>query len=224
MKTVQTKYKYAVIATDVAIFTVRANELKVLLIKMKKEPFIGMWALPGGLIKPAESIDDAAARVLQEKTGVTGVYLKQFSTFGRVDRDPFGRVVSVAYFALVPNDKLDIKTTKEYEDVAWFSVQDVSSLAYDHKDILHAALDQLKNQLEYSNIAFSLLPREFTLTDLQHLYEVILGKVIDKRNFRKRVVQNNLLKATGKKRQGLSNRPAELYRFTSRNLRIVKVL
>lgn len=224
MNKVQAKYKYAVIATDVALFTVEKNNLKVLLIKMKKDPFTGMWALPGGLIDSHESIDDAAKRVLEKKTGVNNVYLEQLATFGKVDRDPFGRVVSVAYFSLIPSERLMLHTTSEYEDVAWFSVGDISDLAYDHKAILQAALEQLKHRLEYSNIALSLLPREFTLTDLQRLYETILGKTIDKRNFRKNVLRSGLLKSTGKRREGQAHRPAELYRFTSKSSHIVRVL
>lgn len=217
MENIQPKYKHAVIATDVAIFTVQDNTLKVLLIKMKKKPFTDMWALPGGLIKPNESVDDAAVRELKEKTGVDNVYLQQLAAFGRVNRDPFGRVVSVAYFALVPGNRLKLRTTKEYEGVSWFSVNSVPHLAYDHDEMLQKALQQLKSQLEHSNIAFSLLPTEFTLTDLQQLHEVILGQPTDKRNFRKRILQNDLLKSTGKKRKGASNRPAELYRFTAEN-------
>lgn len=225
MATIKTKYKYAVIATDVVIFTVREGVLQILLMKMKKDPFIGMWALPGGLIQPDESVDAAAQRILQERTGMEGVYLEQLATFGKVDRDPFGRVVSVAYFALVPGHLfLKLKNGKAYEDVAWFSVNEVPALAYDHEEILKVALQQLKSRLHYSNIAFSLLPREFTLTDLQSLYEAILGKAIDKRNFRKNVLRGNLLKSIGKKREGLAHRPARLYQFSSRKPHIVKVL
>lgn len=224
MKKVKPKYKYAVIATDVAIFTVANNQLKVLLIKMKKKPFTGAWALPGGLIEPDESVDDAAQRVLREKTGVQNVYLEQLATFGKVDRDPFGRVVAVAYFALVPSEQLELHTTEEYEDVTWFPVGNLPELAYDHQEMLAVALQQLKSRLQYSNIAFSLLPREFTLTDLQQLYEVIFGQAIDKRNFRKNVLQINLLKSTGKKQESAAHRPAELYRFASKNSQTVKVL
>jgi len=224
MNEIRTKYRYAVIATDVAIFTVQDDQLKVLLIKMKKEPYTGMWALPGGLVKPKESVEDGAERVLREKTGVKRAYLEQLATFGRVDRDPFGRVVSVAYLALIPSRRLKLRTTKEYGDIAWWLVNDMPELAYDHEEMFSVALEQLKSRLEYSNIAFSLLPREFGLTDLQHLYEVILDQEIDKRNFRKRVLQGNLLKSTGRKRKGEANRPAELYRFVSRNSQTVKVL
>ncbi len=224
MAHISPKYKHAVIATDVAIFTVQGNELKVLLIKMKKEPFTGMWALPGGIIKVDESVDDAAARILEEKTGVTKIYLEQLATFGKVDRDPFGRVVSVAYFALVPSATRDLKTTQEYEGVDWFPVHAVPVLAYDHAEMLSVALAQLKKRLEYSNIAFSLLPAEFTLTELQQLYETILGQNIDKRNFRKSIEGSNLVTATGKQRQGAAHRPAQLYRFISRTSQTVKVL
>ncbi len=224
MNKVKTKYKYAVIAADVAVFTVQNRQLQVLLIEMEKEPFAGQWALPGGLIKSNESIDDAAARILQAKVNIKGVYLEQLSTFGRVNRDPFGRVVSVAYFSLIPSQKQKIKTTNEYNNVAWFALKDLPSLAYDHEEMLRAAHEQLKKRLEYSNIACHLLPREFTLTDLQCLYEMILSHKIDKRNFRKRLLQNHFLQTTGKKRHGAANRPAKLYQFASRRPQTVRVL
>jgi len=207
------KYKYAAVATDVVIFTVVRGELKVLLIKMKKKPYTNKWALPGGLVHAEESVDDAAKRILEEKTGVSKVYLKQLAAFGRVGRDPFGRVVSVAYFALVSSDKLKLKTTEEYSDVAWFDVKKVTDLAYDHDEILRTAVSQLKGELMYSKISAGLLPTEFTLTDLQHLYEVILNRNIDKRNFRKKIQQSGLIKAVGKQRKGTASRPAALFKF-----------
>jgi len=217
MVSVQQKYEHAVIATDVALFTVEKDQLKVLLMKMTKEPFMGKWALPGGLVGGEESVDAGAIRVLQEKAGVTNVYLEQFGTFGEVDRDPFGRVVSVAYFALVSQEEARMHVSPEQEDsLKWVAVQDVKELAYDHEAILAAAVAQLQTRLSYSNIAYSLLPRQFTLTQLQRLYEVILDTTIDKRNFRKRVLASGLVVPTGKKQEGAANRPAALYRFASR--------
>ncbi len=174
---VQKKYSHAVIATDVVIFTVHEEQLKVLLIKMKKKPFVGMWAIPGGLVHGKESVDEATQRHLVEKTGVKDVFLEQLYTFGRVNRDPFGRVVSVAYFALIPNAGLKLKTTADYDDVAWFSMKKIPKLAYDHNEILQTAMRRLKAKLGYSTISYSLLPREFTLSQLQHIYEVILISV-----------------------------------------------
>jgi len=224
MNTPHTKYQYAAVASDMAIFTVQDNELKVLLIQMKKAPFTGMWALPGGLVGPQESINDAAKRILLEKTGVDNVHLEQCGAFGRVDRDPFGRVVSVAYMALMPSDRVGLKTTEEYGSVAWFPASFVPALAYDHKEVLAAAISQMKQRLMHSNVAYSLLPAEFTLTELQRLYEIILGKKLDKRNFRKRMLSLGMLKETGKKRQGSVSRPAVLFRFIKHKLAFLRVL
>lgn len=221
---VKRKYKFAVIATDIVIFTVQDEKLQVLLIKMKKKPFTDYWAAPGGLVKPIEAVDASARRILLEKTGVKDVYLEQLHAFGRVDRDPFGRVVSVAYFALIPNAGLKLKTTKDYAEVTWFPVKKLPKLAYDHAEIIDYAINRLKDKLEHSNIVYSLLPQEFTLSELQRIYEIILGKKIDKRNFRKKFFSLRLVKNSGKKRRGEANRPAELYSFIKRSPQVVKIL
>lgn len=218
------KYKFAVIATDVVIFTVQDNQLKVLLINMKKPPFNSFWACPGGLVKPSESVDESAKKQLNKKTGVKDVYLAQLHTFGEVDRDPFGRVVSVVYFALIPSDNLNLSTTKEYQDVAWFPVDKLPILAYDHSQIINMAIDRLKQKLEQSNIVYSLLPKKFSLTDLQDIYELILNRSLDKRNFRKKILSLNLIKQTGKKRFGEANRPARLYEFGNEEPKDVAIL
>lgn len=215
MKSISPKYTFAVIATDVVIFTMKGGQLQVLLIKMKKQPFTEHWAAPGGLVSPVESVNHAASRVLAEKTGVSNVYLEQLYTFGEVDRDPFGRVVSVAYFALIQSPQVHLKTTSEYGDVAWFPVKKLPKLAYDHTKIIRTAVQRLKAKLEYTNIVYSLLPKEFTLTELQQVYQIILDESLDKRNFRKKVLSLGLLKKLQKKRQGTASRPAELYSFVS---------
>lgn len=218
------KYKFAAIATDVVIFTVIAESLHVLLIKMKKHPYEKCWAIPGGLVKPDESVDAAARRQLALKTGVKNIYLEQLYSFGDVHRDPFGRVVSVAYFALIPNANVNLKTTDEYGEVAWFPVSDLPQLAYDHTKIISTALFRVKSKLEYTNIVYSLLPDEFTLHDLQKIYEIILDRKLDKRNFRKKFFSLKLVQATGKKQRGEANRPAELFRFVKRSLQRVEIL
>ncbi|MCH8821049.1 NUDIX hydrolase [Patescibacteria group bacterium] len=215
METVKKKYEFAVIATDVVIFTVQNYQLKVLLINMKKPPFTGFWACPGGLVKPTESVEESAKRHLLEKTGVKDVYLEQLHTFGQVDRDPFGRVVSVAYFALIPSDNLNLHTTKEYKGVEWFPVNKLPKPAYDHSEIISLALDRLKHKITQTNIAYSLLPKQFTLGELQDMYELILDKEVDKRNFRKKILSLNLIRDISKKRLGAANRPAKLYKFES---------
>lgn len=218
------KYKYAVIATDVVIFTIKDNGLNVLLIQMKKEPFADAWAMPGGLVNPDESVDDSAKRNLSLKAGVKNIYLEQLYTFGSPDRDPFGRVVSVAYFALIQSNDIELRTTKDYKDVAWFPVKKLPKMAYDHKEMLALAVERLKAKLEYTNIACNLLPNEFTLTELQNIYEIILDKNLDKRNFRKKILSLKLVRDTGRKRGGGANRPAELYKFIDKKAKIVNIL
>lgn len=218
------KYTHALIAVDVAIFTIIDNHLQVLLIKLKQSPYEAAWALPGGLIKSDESLDAAAKRELKERTGIAGVYLEQLYTFGDVDRDPFGRVVSTAYFALLPPNGRLFKTVKTSSEAQWFQVHKLPALGYDHPAIISYALERLQSKLRYSNIVYSLLPKEFTLTELQSTYEIILGRALDKRNFRKKIISLKLIEAVGKKVSGVPNRPAELYRFKRQKPEIIEIL
>jgi 8-oxo-dGTP diphosphatase len=218
------KYKHAVIASDIVIFTIQGEQLKALLIKMKKAPYQNMWAAPGGLVRGSESVEDAARRILLDKTGVKNVYLEQLYTFGDVDRDPFGRVVSVAYFALIPYAGLSLKTTAEYGGVAWFPVENLPKLAYDHSKIVRTAVQRLRSKLEYSNIIYHLMPKEFTLSELQQIYEIILGRSLDKRNFRKKLLSLQIVKKLRKKRKGDAHRPAELYCFMEHTPQTASIL
>lgn len=224
MRNIKIKYKFAVIASDVVIFTVKEEKLNILLIKMKKKPYADYWAAPGGLVKPEESVDGAARRLLSDKTGVKNVYLEQLYTFGEVNRDPFGRVVSVSYFALIPSDGVRLKTTEEYADVKWFPIDKLPKLAYDHKKIIDYAFQRLKSKLEYTNVVYSLLPEEFTLGELQKMYEIILGRDLDKRNFRKKIFSLSLVEKTGHREIGISHRPAELYSFKNKKLEIIQII
>ena len=217
----KTKYKYAVIATDTALFTIDNDQLKILLIKMNKKPFHGFWAVPGGLVKASESVKAAAKRNLKVKSRVSKVYTEQLYTFGHVDRDPFGRVVSVAYLGLTADSKIKIKTTAEHKEIKWFDVKALPKLAYDHKEIITTALYRLRSKLEYTNIAFQLLPHEFTMSDLQKVYEIIRGEKLDKRNFQKKIFALDLVKGLNKKSIGQACRPAQLY--TARNKEVVNV-
>jgi len=212
------------LATDAAIFTVRDGELCVLLIKMKKAPFTGSWALPGGLIDDEETTEHAASRILRDETGVSDVYLEQLMTFDDPARDPFGRVVSVAWFALVPDTGTPLETSEKYSDVAWRPVKRAKNLAYDHDRVLTVAVERVRAKLGYSNIAWSLLPKAFTLTELQNVYEAILGTSLDKRNFRKKILASGLLKPTGKMRADGAYRPAALYAFRTRKLVITDIV
>ena len=218
------EYEFAVIATDTVIFTIKNEELNVLLIKMKKNLFQGLWAIPGGLVKPNESVDSSAKRNLFEKTRMKDVYLEQLYTFGKINRDPSGRVVAVAYFALIPASDARLKTLKDSDDTDWFPVNRLPKLAYDHDEIVNFAVERLKSKLAYTNIAYGLLPEEFTLSDLQKIYEIILDRKMDKRNFRKKILSLNLLSKTGNKTQGKAHRPANLYRFREKSPKVTQIL
>ena len=211
------------VAVDLIIFTVSDDSLKVILIQMKKIPFTGKWAFPGGLIGDDESIDNAAKRELKEKTGVADVYLEHLYTFGDVERDPYGRVVSVSYFALIPSENINLKTIDKYFDIGWFDITNLPELAYDHKKIAAYALKRLQWKVEYANVVYSLLPRYFSLTEMQKVYEVILGRKLDRRNFHRKVKSLGIIKPANKKQIG-KHRPAQLYEFSSRKPRIIAVL
>ena len=211
------------VAADAAIFTIRKDELCILLIQMKKDPFKDQWALPGGLLEGNETSKEAVERILRDQTGVTDAYLEQLMTFDDPTRDPLGRVVSIAYFALVPFEKITLKTTEKYGDIRWWPIKKLPTLAYDHASITKVAVDRLRAKLEYANVAWSLLPHEFPLRLLQQTYEVILGKPLDKRNFLKKVLMLGLLEPTGKK-EGGAHRPAMLYRFKRRKAGVISLL
>lgn len=206
------EYPHPAVTTDIVIFTIRQDELKVLLINRGLPPYQGMWALPGGFINLDESLEEGARRELKEETGVSDVYLEQLYTFGEPDRDPRERVITVAWYALVPTDEIDIKAGSDAEGVSWIGMQDLPELAFDHLDILDMAYERLSAKLDYSTIAFQFMPREFTLSELQHVYEVILREPMDKRNFRKRILGLDLIEETGKDRRDGAHRPAKLYR------------
>jgi 8-oxo-dGTP diphosphatase len=196
----------------------------VLLIQMKKHPLSGRWALPGGLVAAEEKLDESAARILLEQTGVSQVYLEQLYTFGAPERDPLGRVVSVAYISLVPPEAYILRTTEKYQAVAWRPASKVQHLAYDHDHILTYARQRLEWKLEYTNVVWSLLPPKFTLTQLQQTYEIILERTLDKRNFRKKILALGLISALEEKTSGEAHRPAMLYRFNSQEPEIVRLL
>lgn len=175
------------IAVDIVVFSIVSQQFSVLLIKRAIPPFKNSWAIPGGFVKNIESLEDAALRELREETGVSKVYLEQLFTFGEPKRDPRGRIISVSYFALIPENKLKIiKASSDAKEAKWFSLFDLPKLAFDHKDILDYALKRLRWKMEYTNVVYSLLPKEFTLTDLQKIYQTVFNRKFDKRNFRKK--------------------------------------
>lgn len=213
-----------VVAADAAIFTVQDGVLKVLLIRMKKKPYEGRWALPGGRLEDDETTEAAARRILRTQTGVGEAYLEQLAAFDAPGRDPFGRVISVAYIALMPSEGLTLATTEKYAGVKWETVSEAGGLAYDHDRILETAVRRLRSKLEHTNVVWNLLPETFPLSELQRAYEAILGRALDKRNFRKKILSLGLLAATGKKRSEGPHRPAALYRFRRRELASLDIL
>lgn len=207
------EYPRAALTVDCVVFGFDGGDLQVLLIRRGLQPFKGKWALPGGFVRVEETLDDAARRELLEETGLREVFLEQLYTFGSVKRDPRERVVSVAYYALTkPADHTTAASTDAAE-AKWFPVSAVPTLAFDHADILSTALTRLRGKLTYQPIGFELLPPKFTLTQLQRLYEAVLGEGIDKRNFRKKVLSFDLLIPLQEKLREGAHRPAQLFRF-----------
>ncbi len=198
---------------DNVIFGFDEGDLKVLLIKRGEEPYEGMWALPGYFVYPDEDLDQAAKRVLEELTGLRNVYLDQVKTFGTVDRHPFGRVITVAYFSLIKISDFAVQPASIALQARWHSVNEVGSLAFDHNDILEASIYRLRRTVRTRPVGFELLPPKFTLTELQHLYEAILETQLDKRNFRKKILAMDLLIDLGEMQEGVAHRPARLFRF-----------
>jgi 8-oxo-dGTP diphosphatase len=195
----------------VVVFTLRDDKLKLLLVRRRSEPFKGMWALPGGYVEAGEDLDDSAMRALEDSTGVAGVYLEQLYTFGAPERDPRERAISVAYYALVPSEKLQLRTAYDTEAVGWFALNELEPLAFDHNEMVKVAHQRLAAKLAYSTIALQFMPEKFTLSELQKVYERILNEKLDKRNFRKRVLALDQIDQTQEVRRNGSHRPARLY-------------
>lgn len=210
------EYERPSVTVDIIIFTLRNSELQVLLVKRRNWPYAGMWAIPGGFIKMDESLEEAARRELAEETGVDDpdIYLEQLYTFGHPDRDPRTRVITVAYFALIRSDRLQLQASSDAAAAEWFPAYNPPSLAFDHSGILTYAVRRLRYKLEYTALAFQLLPEAFTLTELQEAYEHILNEELDKRNFRRKVLAADILGETPYVRGG-GHRPAKLYCFRS---------
>lgn len=208
------------VAVDIVIFTIQSGVLKVLLVKRKIKPFVGQFAIPGGFIHDDENLDEAALRELREETGVTDVYLEQLYSFGEPDRDPRGRVISISYFALISADRT-LKAGSDAAEASWWPVNELPQMGFDHAKILDYALERLRNKLEYTTVGFQLLPEKFTLVQLQEVYETILGKKLDKRNFRRKMAMLRILKPLNEY-QPSARRPAQLYRFVARRFEKLK--
>jgi 8-oxo-dGTP diphosphatase len=215
----RTKCKEAHLTVDCVVFGLDEQDLKILLIQRGNEPFRGSWAIPGGFVNVDESLEEAALRELREETGVHDVFLEQLYTFGDVHRDPRRRIVTVAYFALVNLQDHTIKAATDASNAAWFSVDDIPKLAFDHGRIAETALRRLRGKVRYEPIGFELLPEKFTLTQLQRMYEKILEQDIDKRNFRKKIQGMDLLRELDEVQVDVAHRAARLYKFDERKYR-----
>lgn len=210
------EYPRAALTVDCVVFGLDEHDLKVLLIQRKNAPFEHAWALPGGFVRIDETIDEAARRELEEEAGVSDVYLEQLYTFGALDRDPRERVVTVAYYALAKLSEHRIRAATDALGVGWFGLDDLPRLAFDHAEIVARACERLRGKVRYAPVGFELLPPRFSLTQLQRMYEIILGGALDKRNFRKKILAMDLLVETDEVEQGVRHRAARLYRFDRR--------
>ncbi len=207
------------VTVDCVVFGIDATALKVLFIERALEPFAGSWALPGGFVRPGESLEQAARRELSEEAGVSKVFLEQLYTFGELGRDPRGQIISVAYYALVRLSDHRVRAATDARQAAWFSVHEHPTLAFDHQEIVDVAYRRLQGKVRYQPIGFELLPRKFTLSQLQRLYEIVLERALDKRNFRKKILAMKLLVELDEFEQGVAHRAARLYRFDERRYR-----
>lgn len=211
------EYPHPAVTTDVVLFTIRDRRLQLLLIRRGGEPFKGHWALPGGFIDIDEDLEQGALRELEEETGVSGVYVEQLRTYGRPGRDPRERVISVAYYALAPSERLQLQAASDAAEASWFPVGDLPTLAFDHDKIIQTAHERLVAKLDYSTIAFQFMPESFTLSELQEVYQTLLDAELDKRNFRKWALALEQIEETGEQRRRGSHRPARLYRLKHRS-------
>lgn len=201
---------------------VEESDLKVMLIQRDIPPFEGRWALPGGFVRINETLKETALRELREETGIEKVFLEQLFSFGEVNRDPRERVVTVAYYALVNLNEHRIQATTDARKAAWFSVSDLPELAFDHDRIVETALKRLKGKVRYEPIGFELLPKKFSMSQLQKLYEIVLERQLDRRNFRKKILSMGLLIDLHEVQEDVSHRAARLYQFDEKKYRQLK--
>lgn len=201
------------LSIDCVIFGFDEGELKILTIKRASEPQKGKWALPGGFVGNDENLNDSARRILEELTGLKNIYMEQYHVFGNVDRYPLRRVVSIAYYALIKIDAYNLKASSNAEEVKWFPLSKVPKLVFDHNEIMEKGFERLKNNVKYNPIGFELLPEKFTLSQLQKLYEAVLGMELDKRNFRKKILSMDLIIKLNESQTNVPHRAAQLFKF-----------
>ncbi len=219
--------RFAVLASDIALFTVREGQLLVRLIRVERPPhFPNNPGLPGGILDEKETAEEASKRHIAAKGKISSdkIYLEQLYTFSAVDRDRRNRVVAVAYLALVPWDRLSPEEKEDSKDVYWLPVRQAKNLAYDHEEMLRVAVARLRSRVHYTTLIQKLMPKEFTLTELEQMYESISGVALDKRNFRKKILKLEILTSLAAKKTGGRYRPAQLYRFTSPRIDEIEIL
>lgn len=218
---VHDKFERPALTADCVVFglNLAAGKLEVLLVERDAAPFQGEWALPGGFVRPGERLEDAARRELREETNVTDLFLEQLYTFGDPQRDPRGWVVTVAYYALVAPAQYELRADTDARRAQWFAVDALPALAFDHALILDTALQRLQGKVRYAPIGFELLPKKFTLFQLQQLYEIILERKLDNRNFRKKILGMDVLRELDEWQKDVPHRAARLYRFDERRYR-----
>ncbi|HIP33685.1 MAG TPA: NUDIX hydrolase [Crocinitomix sp.] len=207
------------VAVDAVVFGYSDNKLKILLIQQKFGSTTNKWALPGGFVKDAETLEQAVIRELNEETGVKANYLEQLYTFGAINRDERARVIAVSYIALINPKNYSLKADTDAIDAKWFDINDIPKLAFDHKDIITKGLERLKAKINYQPIGFELLNSKFPFSDLENLYQTILSKKIDRRNFRKKLLSFEILQETTEFQNIGSGRPAKLYKFNNKKYR-----
>lgn len=209
------KHPHPSVTVDCIVFALDQVEkdLRILLIRRGVEPFKGAWALPGGFVLPNESLIEAAERELKEESGLENIFLEQLYTFGAPERDPRERVISVTYYALVNIADKELNASSDAEDAGWFSLSDLPDLAFDHELMVKCAIERIKGKIEYKPIGFELLPKKFTLRQLQTVYEIILNKELDKRNFRKKILKMDILDELDEIEKDVTHRAARLYSF-----------
>jgi 8-oxo-dGTP diphosphatase len=210
------------VTVDIVIFSLQDWELKVLLVQRGVPPFEGRWALPGGFVLEDESVEAAARRELEEETGVRNVYLEQLYTFGDPGRDPRGRIVTIAYYALLTTESAPLVAGTDAGAARWLPARKHPPLAFDHDRILAYALERLTNKLEYTTVGFKLLPKKFTLSQLQRVYEAVLGRTLDKRNFRRKIALLGILTPLQEWDREGPTRPAQLYKFSAKRFESLK--
>jgi len=207
------QYQNPAVAIDLVVFGYAQKQLSVLLLNRKDAPYKNGWTLPGAFVQMDETFQDVCLRILDSKLGLSTLFLEQLYSFDRLDRDPRGRVISVSYYSLINPELFTLTAGTMANDVTWFGVDELPALGFDHSAILSTAIKRLKTKILYDPVGFELLDEEFTMTELHELYECILDSSIDRRNFRRKILDSNYIIATGKRREGLKNRHPELYCF-----------